>query len=141
MSRRDEPALWRLFDAIVRAEYERALTLAKQQIGPLPTAPGGRPALPLIDGGWRLAPAIKARLAGGYCLRAEAKGASPYANICEHCPGFRADPQPPGRPRRPARRRPGPAADADARGWSTGADRHRRLAERLDALIAQAQAG
>lgn len=28
------------------------------------------------------------------------------------------------------------AADADARGWSTGADRHRRLAERLDALIA-----
>jgi hypothetical protein len=39
MSRRDEPALWRLFDATVRAEYERALTLAKQ-IGPLPTAPG-----------------------------------------------------------------------------------------------------
>jgi hypothetical protein len=37
-------------------------------------------------------PAIKARLAGGYCLRAEAQGASPYANICEHCPGFRADP-------------------------------------------------
>jgi hypothetical protein len=33
------------------------------------------------------------------------------------------------------------AADADARGWSTGADRNRRLAERLDALIAQAQAG
>ena len=33
---------------------------------------------------WRQAPAIKARLAGGYCLRAEAQGASPYANICEH---------------------------------------------------------
>jgi len=40
MSRRDEPALRRLFDATVRAEYERRLTLAKQQIGPLPTASG-----------------------------------------------------------------------------------------------------
>jgi hypothetical protein len=70
MSRRDEPALWRLFDATVRAEYERRLTLAKQQIGPLPTTPGGRTALPLIDGDWRQAPAIKARLADGYCLRA-----------------------------------------------------------------------
>ena len=48
MSRRDEPALWRLFDATVRAEYERTLTLAKQQIGPLPTAPGGRTALPRL---------------------------------------------------------------------------------------------
>src|SRR5258708_30882476 len=38
MSRRDEPAPWRLFDATVGAEYERRLTLAKQQIGPLPTA-------------------------------------------------------------------------------------------------------
>ena len=37
-------------------------------------------------------PAIKARLAGGYCLHAEAQGAGPYASICEHCPGFRADP-------------------------------------------------
>ncbi len=93
MSRRDEPALWRLFDTTVCAEYERRLTLAKQQIGPLPTTPGGRTALPLIDGDWRQVPAIKARLAGGYCLRAEAQGASPYANICEHCPGFRADPR------------------------------------------------
>ncbi len=123
------------------AEYERPLTLAKQQIGPLPTAPGGRTALPLIDGGWRQAPAIKARLAGGYCLRAEAQGASPYANICEHCPGFRADPSHLAvlaAQRVDARAR---AADADARGWNTGADRHRRLVERLDALIAQAQAG
>src|SRR6266566_5509125 len=40
MSRRDEPALRHLFDATVRAEYERRLTLAKQQIGPLPTASG-----------------------------------------------------------------------------------------------------
>lgn len=86
-------------------------------------------------------PAIKARLVGGYCLRAEAQGASPYANICEHCPGFRADPSHLAvlaAQRVDARAL---AAGADARGWSTEADRHRRLAERLDALIAQAQAG
>jgi hypothetical protein len=40
-----------------------ALTLAKQQIGPLATTPSGRIALLLIDGGWRQ-PAIKARLTG-----------------------------------------------------------------------------
>jgi hypothetical protein len=94
MSRRDEPALWRLFDATVRAEYERRLTLAKQQIGPLPTTPG-----------FRADPGHLAVLAA---QRVDARAL---------------------------------AAGADARGWSTGADRHRRLAERLDALIAQAQAG
>jgi hypothetical protein len=62
MSRRDEPALWRLFDATVRAEYERTLTLATQQIGPLPTAPGGRTALPRL-GRVRLRPSsIRASL-------------------------------------------------------------------------------
>lgn len=60
--------------------------LAKQQIGPLPTMPSRRIALLLIDGDWRQALAIKARLAGGYCLRAGAQDACPYANICGHCP-------------------------------------------------------
>jgi hypothetical protein len=67
--------------------------------------------------------------------------ACPFANICEHCPGFRADP---GHLAVLAAQRVDAralAADADARGWSTEADRHCRLAERLDALIAQAQAG
>ena len=36
-------------------------------------------------------PRIKSRLAGGFCLRAPAQGACPYANICEHCPNFRTD--------------------------------------------------
>jgi integrase len=130
----------RLFDTTVRTEYERALTLARQQIGPLPT-PGGRTALPLLDGDWRQAPAFKSRLAGGYCLRAEAQGACPYANICEHCPSFRADPSHLAvlsAQRVDARAL---AADAAARGWGSEADRHRRLAERLDALIDQAQTG
>jgi integrase len=132
----------RLFDQTVRTEYERALTLAKHQIGPLPAiSPGGRTALPLLAGDWRQAPAIKSRLAGGYCVRAEAQGACPYANICEHCPSFRADASHLAilaAQRTDARAL---AADAAARGWTTEADRHRRLIERLDALISSTQAG
>jgi integrase len=131
----------RLFDATVRTEYERALDLAKSQIGPLPT---GRPALPVADitggGDWKDAPVIKARLAGGYCLRAPAQGACPYANICEHCPSFRAGAS--DLPVLAAQRIDAQAlaADAEQRGWITEADRHRRLLARLDALITQAQA-
>jgi integrase len=131
----------RLFDATIRTEYERALDLAKSQIGPLPT---GRPALPVADitggGDWKDAPVIKARLAGGYCLRAPAQGACPYANICEHCPSFRAGAS--DLPVLAAQRIDAQAlaADAEQRGWITEADRHRRLLARLDALITQAQA-
>jgi integrase len=132
----------RLFDATVRTEYERALDLAKSHIGPLPA---GRPGLPIADitggGDWKDAPVIKARLAGGYCLRAPAQGACPYANICEHCPSFRAGAA--DLPVLAAQRIDAQAlaADAEKRGWITEADRHRKLLARLDAIIAQAQAG
>jgi hypothetical protein len=84
---------------------------------------------------------IKARLAGGHCLRAPAQGACPYANICEHCPSFRAGAT--DLPVLAAQRIDAEAlaADAEKRGWITEADRHRKLLARLDALIAQAQAG
>jgi integrase len=138
----------RLFDHTVRTEYERALTLAKQQLSPLP-APHphhGTPAtLPLLGqagagADWRDAPAIKARLAGGFCLRAPAQGACPYANICEHCPNFRTDPT--YLPVLAAQRVDAEALarDAQARGWISEAERHRRLIARLDAVIGHAQA-
>jgi hypothetical protein len=129
----------RLFDATVRTEYERALGLAKSHIGPLPA---GRPGLPLVDvtGGadWKAAPALKTRLAGGFCLRAPVQGACPYANICEHCPSFRTDST--HLPVLAAQRLDAQAlaADAEARGWIEEADRHRRLIDRLDAVLAQA---
>lgn len=128
----------RLFDSTVKTEYERALDLAKSHIGPLPA---GRPALPLLDvtgGDWKNAPALKARMAGGFCLRAPAQGACPYANICEHCPSFRADST--HLPVLAAQRQDAEAlaADAEARGWIDEADRHRRLIARLDAVMAQA---
>ena len=126
----------RLFDATVRAEYERALELVKGRLGPISA---GHPRLPL-PGDWREAPAIKTRLAGGFCLRAPVQGACPYANICEHCPSFRTDVG--YLPVVAAQRLDAAAlaADAEARGWGSEVDRHRRLVARLDALITEADA-
>jgi site-specific recombinase XerD len=131
----------RLFDATVRDEYQRALTLAKAHLGPV--LPGERTRLPLaaISGGnWRDAPLIKARLAGGYCLRTAAQGTCAYANICEHCPNFRSEAS--FLPVLQLQRADAEtlAADAAARGWSEEAARHRRLIDRLDLLITQAHA-
>jgi site-specific recombinase XerD len=131
----------RLFDTTVRDEYQRALTLAKAQLGPV--LPGERTQLPLtaITGGnWRDTPLIKARLAGGYCLRTAAQGPCAYANICEHCPNFRSEAS--FLPVLQLQRADAEtlAADAAARGWGDEAARHRRLIDRLDLLIAQAHA-
>jgi len=136
----------RLFDATVRAEYERALTQAKAQLTPATAAstpvPGATRQLPLVavTGGadWKDSATIKSRLAGGFCLRAPAQGSCAYANICEHCPNFRTDPAflaVLGTQRVDAQAL---AADAEARGWTDEAARHRRLVERLDQLITNA---
>ena len=135
-----------LFDTTVRAEYERALNLAKDRIGTMPTL-NGRTTIPITanpgcgtgcdsDDDWRHAPAIKARLAGGHCLRAPAQGACPYANICEHCPSFRTDAA--SVAVLSAQRVDTRALlnDAQTRGWIDEADRHQRLLDRLDTLIA-----
>src|SRR6266700_3262489 len=49
------------------------------------------PLAAVTGGNWRDAPLIKARLAGGYCLRTAVQGSCAYANICEHCPNFRSE--------------------------------------------------
>ncbi len=131
----------RLFDATVREEYTRALSLAKARLGPV--LPGERTQLPLAavtSGNWRDAPLIKARLAGGYCLRTAAQGSCAYANICEHCPNFRSEAS--FLPVLQLQRVDAEAlaADAEQRGWGEEAARHRRLIERLDLLITQAHA-
>ncbi|HTW98807.1 MAG TPA: hypothetical protein VMD59_08525 [Acidimicrobiales bacterium] len=128
----------RLFDTTVRAEYERALDLAKARIGPLPSA---KKRIPLTSDDWREAPAIKARLAGGYCLRASAQGPCPYANICEFCPSFRTDAASVAVLSAQRVDAAALAADAEARGWIEEAERHRRLVERLDALLTERPAG
>jgi hypothetical protein len=130
----------RLFDTTVRAEYERALDLAKTRLGSLPDQRPARPGDPTGGGtataDWVSTATVKTRLAGGYCLRTAAQGACSYANICEHCPSFhtgtaflsvltaqRAD---------VARL----ADDAASRGWPAEAERQHRLLARLDALLA-----
>ena len=131
----------RLFDATVRADYEKALTLAKSRLGPvLPE----RSRLPLTDitGGmqnWQQTELIKTRLSGGYCLRTAAQGSCSYANICEHCPNLRTDTT--FLPILAAQRTDAAtlAADAAARGWTAEATRHQQLVERLDRLIVQAE--
>src|SRR6266545_3497877 len=137
----------RLFDSTVRAEYERALELAKQQTAlqpPTANSPAGRVQLPLADitGGndWRTTPLLKSRMAGGFCLRAPAQGACSYANICEHCPSYRADPS--SLPILAAQRVDAEALarDAEERGWVDEAERHHKLLARLDALIADTEA-
>jgi integrase len=132
----------RLFDATVKQEYERALTLAKQRLGATPST---RASLPLADitGGadWKDTPLIKSRLAGGFCLRAPAQGACTYANICEHCPSFHSDAS--SLPVLAAQRIDAEALarDAEERGWISEASRHRNLITRLDTLISKAQTG
>jgi integrase len=129
----------RLFDTTVRAEYERALDLAKARIGPLPTE---RLRIPVTgDGDWRDAPAIKTRLGGGYCQRAPAQGSCAYANICEHCPNFRTDAASVSVLSAQRIDTEALAADAESRGWNEEADRHRRLITRLDTLLAENVAG
>ena len=137
----------RLFDATVREEYERALTQTKAQLATAPATPAassppavGRP-LPLAaitDGAdWKDTATIKSRLTGGFCLRAPAQGSCSYANICEHCPNFRTDTgylAVLGAQHADALTL---AADAETRGWGAEAQRHRRLADRLDELISQ----
>ncbi len=131
----------RLFDTTVRAEYERALDLAKQQARPAT----GAVSLPLADitGGadWKNTPLLKSRMAGGFCLRAPAQGACPYANICEHCPSFHTEPS--SLPILAAQRVDAEALarDAEQRGWIAEAERHQRLIARLDTLINKAEAG
>jgi hypothetical protein len=125
----------RLFDQTVRADYERALSLAKQSLGPLP-----QPETPAPDGDWRELPLIKSRLAGGYCLRTAAQGVCSYTNICEHCPNFRSEA---GMLAVLSAQRADAeqlALDAEQRGWTDEADRHHALIERLDALMAKSEA-
>ncbi len=125
----------RLFDATVRADYERALTLAKDRLGPV--LPQATPVT--LETDWRQAPLIKARMAGGYCVRTLAQGTCAYTNICEHCPNYRSDAT--FLPTLVTQRADAAdlARDAEARGWGDEAARHRRLVERLEQLIARSE--
>ena len=138
---RDEPALR---PPVRRNRPRRVPARAHPRQSPARAGPpADRTQLPvaaITGGNWRDAPLLKSRLAGGYCLRAAAQGPCAYANICEHCPNFRNDASflPVLQLQRADTEQL--AADAAARGWGDEATRHRRLLERLDLLISQANA-
>ncbi len=126
----------RLFDATVRTDYERALALTKQRLGPvLPEAPANQP-----DGDWREQPLIKARMAGGYCLRTAAQGVCAYTNICEHCPNYRSEPAMLAVLSAQRVDAQALADDAERRGWNDEARRHVALVDRLDGIISKTNA-
>ena len=125
----------RLFDATVRAEYEKALTLAKDRLGPV--LPERTPVALNTD--WRSAPLIKARLAGvTACGRRP--GLCAYTNICEHCPNFRSEPAMLAVLSAQRVDAKALAEDAERRGWNDEARRHAALVERLDTIIADTDA-
>jgi integrase len=125
----------RLFDATVRADYEKALTQAKGLLGPVLA----ERTCATLDVDWRDTAFIKTRLGSGYCVRTLAQGTCAYTNICEHCPTFRSDVT--FLPTLLTQRIDAEVlvSDAEARGWGEEATRHRRLIERLDRLISDAQ--
>ena len=108
----------RLFDATVRAEYERALTLAKQRLGPVPARRATAAALSR-DGDWREAPADQGP-PRRWLLRAHPRpGRLPLRQHLRALPELphRHRPSCPSSPPNA----PTPqalAADAEARGWS-----------------------
>ena len=123
-----------LFDTTIRAEYERALDLAKNRIGAIPTAPTGIRGNDQT-GAWIATPTIKTALAGGYCLRAPAQGACTYANICEHCPSYHTTIEDIPVLVRQRDTAATLAQDAEHRGWDDETERHLRLITRLNNLI------
>jgi len=130
-----------LFDTTVRAEYDRALTLAKQRMTACPGA--GAISVADLTGGldWKISPLIKTRLAGGFCLRATSQGPCAQANICENCPSFHTEPANVAALTAQRGDTQTLAADATRRGWNNETARHQALLARLDILLTQADAG
>ena len=139
----DEPAL----RAAVRHHRPRRVRARPRpgQGPPRPARPRPAGRLPLTDitGGatGRTPPRSSPGWPAGSACAHPAQGACAYANICEHCPSFRAEPS--SLPILAAQRVDAEAlaADAEHRGWITEAERHRRLIARLDTLINEARTG
>ena len=121
-----------LASSTLRAAYEEAMTKARPR---LPVVVAGRPAVPSkVE--WLQSEFLKTRVAHGYCSRHLAADACPYANICEQCDNFV-----------PAPEHADVIADqlsdvrtlhhdAKDRGWDSEADRHHRVATKLERHLA-----
>jgi integrase len=126
----------RLASPTIRDAYETAMTKlhGRRSIFTIPA--GATRAVPSkVD--WLHTEMLKTRVAHGFCSRHPAAGACPYANICEQCDNFVADPN---RADILADQRDDIRAlrdDAEQRGWADEAARHQRVADALDTHLQQ----
>jgi integrase len=121
----------RLASPTIRAAYESAMAKINGR-RPLFTIPAGHSrAVPSkID--WLHSEMLKTRVAHGFCSRDPVAGACPYANICEQCDNFVPDPDHAEILTNQRADIDTLRADADQRGWTDEAARHRRVIEHLD---------
>jgi hypothetical protein len=111
----------------LRTAYDEAIGKARKQ---LPVIVNDRPALPSkVD--WLRGEMLKTRVAHGYCSRHLAADACPYANICEHCDNYVPAPEFAPALRAQLTDVETLHTDAEQRGWTSEAQRHRQLIERL----------
>jgi integrase len=119
----------------LRGAYDEAMGKMRRQ---LTLTPVGRPIVP-DKVTWLAAEMLKTRVAHGYCSRHESQGACPYANICETCDNYT------------------PATefapvltdqladitalqtDAEQRGWTSEAERHRHVAHAVQGHLDRLQ--
>ncbi len=115
----------------VRAAYDTAMSKVRARRPLLVIPAGARTAIPArID--WLHAELIKTRLAHGFCSRDPVAGACPYSNVCEQCDNFVPDPARADVLAEQLNDVRHLHADADQRGWTDEAARHRRVIDHLE---------
>ena len=116
----------------LRAAYDDAMAKARPRLPLVPTTPTTVP----TKVAWLASEFLKTRVAHGYCSRHLAAEACPYANICEQCDNFIPAPDDAGVLTEQLTDVRALHADAQARGWASEADRHARVASKLEQHLA-----
>ena len=126
----------KLASPTIRDAYHNAI--GKIRTGPLTPIVATGDAPPVPDRvHWLHSEMLKTRLAHGFCTRAPAAGACPYANICEQCDNFVPDPAADTVITAQLADIHTLHADAETRGWHDEASRHARVAADLDRHLDQ----
>ena len=123
----------KLSSPTVRSAYETAMTKVRGQQPPY-VVPAGRTAVPSrVD--WLRSEMLKTRVAHGYCSRDIVAGPCPYANICEQCDNFITTPEFAGALADQLADLDALRDDAERREWHAEADRHARVATRVESHL------
>ena len=125
----------RLASPTIRDAYNTAMAKANGRRSLFVIAAGSNQSVPTkVD--WLHAEMLKTRLAHGFCSREPVAGACAYANICEQCDNFVPDHD---RAQLLSEQLDDIRAlrdDANARGWTSEAARHDRVADSIERHLA-----